>query len=27
LEANPVAWADSVIDLLRNYRVTPKGVQ
>ena len=25
LEANPVAWADSVIDLLRNYRVTPKG--
>ena len=24
LEANPVAWADSVIDLLRNYRVTPK---
>jgi hypothetical protein len=27
LEANPVAWADSVIDLLRNYRVTPKGIQ
>jgi hypothetical protein len=25
--ANPVAWADSVIDLLRNYRVTPKGTQ
>ncbi len=24
LEANPVAWADSVTDLLRNYRVTPK---
>ena len=27
LEANPVAWADSVVDLLRNYRVTPKGIQ
>lgn len=27
LEANPVAWADSVIELLRNYRVTPKGIQ
>ncbi len=27
LEANPVAWADSVVGLLRNYRVTPKGIQ
>lgn len=26
LEANPVAWADSVIDLLRNHSVTPKGI-
>jgi hypothetical protein len=25
LEANPVAWADWVLDLLRNYRLTPKG--
>jgi hypothetical protein len=27
LEANPVAWADSVLDLLRNCRITPKGLQ
>ncbi len=27
LEANPVAWADSVIDFLRNHRVAPKGIQ
>lgn len=26
LEANPIAYADSVIDLLSNYRLTPKGV-
>jgi hypothetical protein len=27
LEANPVAWADTVIDLLRNHSVTQKGIQ
>ncbi len=25
LEANPVAYADTIIDLLSNYRLTPKG--
>jgi hypothetical protein len=25
LEANPIAYADTVIDILSNYRLTPKG--
>jgi hypothetical protein len=27
LEANPIAWADPIAELLRNYKVTPKAIQ
>jgi hypothetical protein len=27
LEANPIAWADSIAEILRNYKVTPKAIQ